>query len=55
MHRFQRIKAWSNQDKFWVGNLNWHNVKTTTMTVSTMPFDDIDTTLTPIEVYYVIK
>ena len=30
------IKAWSNQDKFMVGNLNWHNVKTMTVTVSTV-------------------
>ena len=29
------IKAWSNNSKIPVGNLNWHNVKTTMVTVST--------------------
>ena len=35
MHRCQYKKMWSSQGKIFAGNLNWHNVKTMTVTVST--------------------
>ena len=35
MHRSQYDKTWSSQGNILAGNLNWYNVKTTMMTVST--------------------